>query len=189
MKRLETICVGYELSQALCNQYESQVSTYKSGKVHFQPLECQTCWLQTCQTSHQLGHTHICTQNDDNGTGEMNQIRQNRSAQGLAQQTVLVEHMMKLYVLDMSYITSVQQSFTIDTLSSAMKKSPNIRSLQSLCQHSSKPLSALCRHTSKPLLALCRHTSKPLLALCRHTSKLLLAHLTICSWSLNAVSA
>ena len=40
--------------------YESQMSTYvMKQSFHFQPLECQTCWLQTCQTFMcELGHAH-----------------------------------------------------------------------------------------------------------------------------------
>ena len=66
--------------------YGSQMSTYvMKQSFHFQPVE-----YQTCQTSvYQLGtHTYV-HKNDDDGTGELNQIRQICSAQGLAQQTVL----------------------------------------------------------------------------------------------------
>ena len=49
----------------------------------------------------------------------------------------MVEHMMKLYVLDMSYITSVQQSFTIIANFQYHEKVTKYN------QESSKPLSAL----------------------------------------------
>ena len=54
-------------------------------------IECQTCSLLTCQTSmYQLDtHTYV-HKNDDNDTGEMNQIWQICSAQDLAQQSMLV---------------------------------------------------------------------------------------------------